>query len=60
MTLDDVRAHNWQRTLAPGARHTVTIRVRPTPAAAKHSMPLGLAIINAQGNSVVMRDLVVQ
>ena len=59
MSTDDVRAYDWQGTLAPGAQHTVTIRVRPTPAAAKHTMPLGLAIINAQGNAVAMRDLVV-
>jgi len=59
LTIDDVRALDWQGTLAPGAQHAATIRIRPTPAASKRSMPHGLAIINAQGNSVTMRELAV-
>ncbi|MBN2451383.1 MAG: hypothetical protein JXR77_13410 [Lentisphaeria bacterium] len=56
-TADGVRAHDWQGTLDPGERHTAELPIRATAAARGRDLPLGLAILCREGNSLTLTDV---
>jgi len=60
ITLDDIRAQEWQGTLSPGDRHSAILHIRPAKQAASRSFPVGLAIIDEHGNSLALTDLCVR
>jgi hypothetical protein len=57
VTLKDIRAAEWQGTLAPGAEHSTTLTLRPGTNAADVRFPIGLVVFNSTGNTLSLVDI---
>jgi len=60
VTLKDIRAAEWQGTLAPGAEHSTTLTLRPGTNAADVRFPIGLAVLNSAANALALEDIRVE
>ena len=60
VTLDQNRDVEWRGTILPGETHVAAVRVRPSAASAGRSLPVGLAIVNAQSNSLALAEMSIQ
>ena len=57
VTLEEIRAHEWEGVLPVGGVRSATLRIRPSAEAEKHSLPVGLTVINGKGNSLALEVL---